>query len=338
MNKMSRRERVIKALEHKNTDIVPYNIELTQQAAQNLKKYTGDPAYLDDKGLHLHPYQYWGWPTENKKGSEIFLDDFGVSWNRSGADKDIGVIDHPIIFEPDIKLFKEPYLSEKRFREEIERHIATAEDKFLVAGIGFSMFERLWSYCGMENALIYMITDPDFVDELLEKICDFNIRVINILNEYPVDGIYFGDDWGQQKGLIMGPELWRRFIRPKIKSMYDAAKRKNKFVMQHSCGDISLILPDLIDVGLDCYQTFQPEIYDVDKIKAEYGSQLSFWGGISTQRLLPFASPDQVRETTRSLMERLSINGGYIAAPAHAIPSDIPAKNILAMLDVFMEQ
>ncbi len=338
MNTISRRERVIQALEHKGTDIVPYHIDLTQQEAQILAEFTGDPDYLHDKGLHLHGFQYWGWPTEMIAGSEIFLDDFGVSWNRSGADKDIGVIDHPIISEPDISLYKEPYLNEKRLREEIERHIATGEDKFLVAGIGFSMFERLWSYCGMENALIYMITDPGFVDELLDRICDFNIRIINILNEYSVDGIYFGDDWGQQKGLIMGPELWRRFIKPRIKRMYDHAKNNNRFVMQHSCGDISLILPDLIDIGLDCYQTFQPEIYDVDKIKAEYGNQLSFWGGISTQRLLPFASPEQVRETTRSLMKRLSVGGGYIAAPTHAIPSDVPAQNIIAMLDVFADQ
>ena len=162
--------------------------------------------------------------------------------------------------------------------------------------------------------------------------------MIDILNEYPLDGIYFGDDWGQQRGLIMGPELWRTFIKPRMAALYQRAKKGGKFILQHSCGDIHEIFLDLIEVGLDCYQTFQPEIYDVEAVKREFGRDLAFWGGISTQQLLPYAMPERVKEETRRMIDVMGKEGGYIVAPTHAVPADVPPENILAMLEVFENQ
>jgi uroporphyrinogen decarboxylase len=117
--------------------------------------------------------------------------------------------------------------------------------------------------------------------------------------------------------------------------MYERVKSRNKVVSQHSCGDINQIFPDLIDIGLDIYQTFQPEIYDFEKVKKEYGGHLTFWGGISTQRLLPFASPDEVRKTVKETIRIMGKDGGYIAAPTHSIPGDVPPENVVAMIEVF---
>ena len=91
-------------------------------------------------------------------------------------------------------------------------------------------------------------------------------------------------------------------------------------------------------MGLDCYQTFQPEIYDIQQVKSTLGQRLSFWGGISTQRLLPFAEPDVVQKETARILNILGKNGGYIAAPTHAVPGDVPPENIMAMLEVFAHQ
>ena len=213
--------------------------------------------------------------------------------------------------------------------------IATKEDKFCFAGIGFSMFERLWSYVGMEDALVYMLTEPEFVDALLDKILEFNLKVIDIFNDYPFDGIYFGDDWGQQKNMIMGAPLWRRFIKPRIKIMYRHAKKNGKFVFQHSCGDIQDIFDDLIEIGLDCYQTVQPEIYDLKEIKRKYGDKLCFWGGISTQKALPNLNESQIKAIIDETVSIMRVGGGYILAPTHAIPQDVPPKNVIAMLKHF---
>ncbi len=95
---------------------------------------------------------------------------------------------------------------------------------------------------------------------------------------------------------------------------------------------------DLIEIGLDCYQTFQPEIYNIEKIKKEFGNDLCFWGGISTQRLLPYETPEVVKSETRRIMEIMSKGWGYIAAHTHAIPLDVPPRNVLAMLEAFKNQ
>jgi len=335
---MNKRDFVIAALSHKDAGKIPYHIDFTMEESEKLNIVSISGDYIKDADVYLHYCQYWGWPTELPEMKEHFLDEFGVTWNRSGKDKDIGVIDKPIISEPDISLWNEPVLDEKRLRSEWENLLETKEDKFTFPGIGFSMFERAWSLCGMEDVFAYMVQEPDFLHELLDRICDYNIKIIKMSMEYPFDGFYFGDDWGQQKGLMMGPVFWRQFIKPRMKRMYLEVKKNNRYIMQHSCGDIEEIFPDLIEIGLDCYQTFQPEIYDIKKVKEKYGDKLTFWGGISTQRLLPYATPDEVYLKTKEIMKIMGKGGGYIAAPTHAIPSDVPTENVDAMLKAFREQ
>lgn len=335
---MTRRERVIAAVNHKNMDFVPYEISFTQQEYDKVVAYLGDPDYINKIGNHISSAYYDGYLTEITKGMEYWKDDFGVVWNRNGADKDIGVIDGFVIKEPDAKSYKFPELNEKRLRRDYETLMNTAGDTFRFGSIGFSMFERAWTLRGMENLLMDMLTEPEFVDELLDAITEYNLRVIDIALEYDIDGFHFGDDWGQQKGLIMGPKHWRRFIKPRMARMYEQVKSKGKIISQHSCGDIHEILTDLIEIGLDIYQTFQPEIYDIRKVKKEFGSQLTFWGGISTQRLLPFAAPDEIKRVTREIIQVMGENGGYIAAPTHAIPGDVPPENVVAMVEVLQNQ
>lgn len=335
---MTRKERVIQTLRHQATDFVPYHCDFTQQAMDKMIEFTGDKDFLDQFGVHLNYIQYWGWPTEKKDQPEHFVDDFGVTWNRSGADKDIGVVDDPLIKDIESDIYVFPTVNEKRLRAEYDDLCENRDDRFTMAGIGFSMFERAWSLCGMENILTSMISSPKETYRLFEQICDYNLKLLDIALEYDIDGVYFGDDWGQQRGLIMGPRYWRSYIKPQIARMYEKVKSAGKFVIQHSCGDCHEIFGDLIEIGLDCYQTFQPEIYDMAAIKKEYGRDLSFWGGISTQRLLPFATPDEVKEVTRKTIDVMSRDGGYIAAPTHAVTFDTPCENILAMIDVFKNQ
>ena len=335
---MKRNERVLAALNHKETDIVPYFVEFTEQERKRVVAYAGDENILDKWGLHLHYTQYWGWPAEIPGNSGHFKDVFGVVWDRSGADKDIGVVRRPVISDLDDFQYTFPSVDEKRLRKEYETLISTKEDKFVMAGIGFLMYERLWSLCGVENALAGMLESPQGVHKLLDMAYEHYEKVVDIALEYEIDGFYFGDDWGQQKGLIMGPKHWRTFIKPQMKKLYEKVKNKGKYVIQHSCGDISEILTDLIEIGCDCYQTVQPEIYNLETLKKEYGMDLSFWGAVSTQQLLANASPDKVKEETARIIGIMGRNGGYIAAPTHAVPPDVPPENIIAMMDVFINQ
>ena len=335
---MDRKMRVTRALRHEATDFVPYSVGFTHQEHERMANHTGDPDFLTKIGSHIAGTQYWGWPTETSPGTERFQDAFGVVWNRSGVDKDIGMIDTFVLPEPDMESYRMPPVDEGRLRAEVEQMLSTAADCFVGAGIGFSVFERAWSLHGMENVLMDMLVEPAFLDELLDAILEHDLKVLDVICAYPLDYIYFGDDWGQQRGTIMGPNNWRRFIKPRMKILYERAKRDGFFVVQHSCGDIHELFPDLIEVGLDCYQTFQPEIYDIEQVKKEYGTDLSFWGGISTQRLLPYATPEEVRRETARIMRIMGKGGGYIAAPTHSVPGDVPPANILAMVEVFQNQ
>jgi uroporphyrinogen decarboxylase len=335
---MTRRERVIAAIKHENTDIIPYDISFTHQEYEKIANYLGDRDFEQKIGNHIDSVYYSGIFIEDSNRPGYFTDDFGVTWNRNGADKDIGVLDSLVLPEPEIGNYKFPEVPEKMLRQQFEAMMNNGRDTFKTAGLGFSMFERAWTLRGMENLLTDMLLEPDFVDDLLDMICDYNLKIIDMGLEYDIDGFHFGDDWGQQSGLIMGPKLWRRFIKPRMARMYEKVKKAGKIVLQHSCGDIHEIFPDLIEIGLNVYQTFQPEIYDIKIIKKCYGKDLTFWGAISTQRLLPFGTPEEIKKETLEIMSILGVDGGYIAAPTHSVPGDVPVENMLMLMDILMNQ
>lgn len=335
---MTRKEIVIQALNHHATPVIPYHMDFTAQALNNLKSYTKDPDIEGKLGTYLNYIQYWGWPTEIAGRPGYFQDEFGVIWNRNGADKDIGVVDNCLIEDLEDYSYEFPICDEARLRAEYEELTSDKDDRFTMAGFGFSMFERSWSLMGMENILCSMITCPAETERLFEKIGNYFLHLVDIALEYDIDGVYFGDDWGQQHGLIMGAEHWRHYIKPQMAKLYKRVKEKGKYVMQHSCGDCHEIFPDLIEIGLDCYQTFQPEVYDIHKMKELYGSKLTFWGGVSTQQCLPYASCEEVKTEAIRIIKALSQNGGLIIAPTHALAFDVPPENILALWDVFRNQ
>ncbi len=326
---MTKRELVLESLNHKRSYKLPYHVGLTKDVENRLIRELGED-FIDKMGNYLF-YMDNGSFTLLENNRE--LDAFGVVWLKDQKG-DFGVVDEYQLQEPSLDNYTFPAPSKDSIHKTCNTIMTKGKDHFRMFSIGFSLFERAWSLRRMENLLMDFILEPAFVEELFEKIVDYNISVMDIAMEYPLDGIYFGDDWGQQKGLIMGPDYWRKYIKPALARMYGHAKKRGLYICQHSCGDISDILPDLIQIGLDIYNTVQPEIYDLKNLKREYGDSLTFFGGISTQTLLPFATPEEVKRETRIIMDILGENGGYIVAPTHAIPDDVSTKNILALLEV----
>ena len=173
--------------------------------------------------------------------------------------------------------------------------------------------------------------------DLLEAIADYNIAQIRQALKYDIDAVYFGDDWGQQRGLQMGPKLWRQFIYPVLKRMYAEVHAAGKFVFIHSCGDVDELFDDLIGIGLNCFNPFQPEVMDVEALIERYRGRLTFHGGLSTQRTLPFGTCEDVRLETQRLL-KMGGQGGYIFAPAHDVEGDVPLENMLAFIDSIQSQ
>ena len=322
-----KRERVINAIAHKETDRPPHNIELTGEELIIVSEFLGikKEDFFDRAGNHIEKCGCNIGGAYIKQG--FYQDEFGVIWDRSGLDKDIGVCDIRIP-EPTLNAYKfpEPNLSE--IGTAISQMMGNGKDTFKMAKIGLAYFERAWSLAGFENLLIHFHLEPVFVCELLEGILDYNLKIIEAAMIHDIDGFYFGDDYGQQNGLIMSPDTWRKFIKPGLAKMFEAVKGRGKVTALHSCGDISAVMGDLIDIGLDIYQTVQPEVYDLKLLKTQFGNDLCFWGGISTQRLLPFAGPDEIKRTVNETINILADGGGYIVSPTHQVPADVPPENI----------
>lgn len=336
---MTNKERVCAALRHQQPDRTPYTIEFTQKAFSALVAHCGSRDFLKQidscsVGLSAAPG-----PKSMELGATVHQDEFGVQWDRS-IDADIGNVCNCLLPDRDLSSLDLPDPSaSSRFAGFPERCTeGRRAGKFVQFCIGFSLFERAWTLRGMENLFIDMIEAPAFVDELLDAICDYNVALVRQAVRFDIDAVYFGDDWGSQLGLLMGRQAWERFLMPRLARQYGAAKEAGKFVTIHSCGKVQEVFPQLIEIGLDCFNPFQPEVMPVDDMKRQYGNRLSFWGGISTQRLLPYGTPDDVRREARRMMAEVGRDGGYILAPAHAIPGDARPENILALIETVNDQ
>ena len=326
---MRKREVVRLVLDGARPPYVPWQIGLTQEARHRLGAHYGELGLeraLDNHFLGLGN----GIGFFEPLGSDRFRDVFGVIWDRS-IDKDIGNVEGCLLAEPTLSGYVWPNPHDARFFADIPDRLARFGDRFRVYQIGFSLYERAWTMRGMVHLMTDFYDHPQFVRQLFDAIADYNVAQVERALEYDIDAIYFGDDWGMQRGLQMGPHIWHEFIYPVLKRMYGSVRDAGKYVMIHSCGDVDELFDDLIEIGLNCFNPFQPEVMDVATLVKQYRGRLAFHGGLSTQRTLPYGTPEDVRAETRALLE-LGRAGGYIFAPAHDVEGDVPLANMLAFI------
>jgi len=327
---MEKREVVKRSLNFQDIPYVPWHFKFTVEAHDKLKEYLNGrdmEEYLQNHLLELGNdigfFEYLG--------NDLYKDVFGVVWDRT-IDKDIGNVTVTVLPEPTLNGYVFPDPLDKRYFEDIPGKLKQYGDRFRLFAIGFSLFERAWTMRGMENLLMDFMINPGFVHELMNAITDYNIAQIEKAFTYDIDGIELGDDWGQQRGLIMGYESWKEFIYPYLRRTYKAIKDREKYVFIHSCGDVDELFDDLADIGVDCFNPFQPEVMDVKALLKQYHKKLSFWGGLSIQKILPFGTVRDVVEESQSLIG-LGRKGGYIFAPSHATEGDAPIDNIVAFIE-----
>lgn len=195
---------------------------------------------------------------------------------------------------------------------------------------------------GTEQIFLDLVESPAIADAIFARIRRFYLAYETRILESArgrIDILCTGDDFGGQNGPLISPELWRRYLGPGFAAYVAVAKDAGVRVMHHTCGAVRPLIPDLLARGLDVLQSLQPEAAGMDpsSLKAQFGRELSFQGGISIQRVLPRGTPAEVREHVRGVFSALAPGGGYLAGTSHNIQADTPLANITALFAAFRD-
>jgi uroporphyrinogen decarboxylase len=208
---------------------------------------------------------------------------------------------------------------------------------FLMASGYFGLYERSYGLLSIPTLFETLVTEPKLAEELLEKITDYKIGVAKNFVKMKLDTGHVSDDLGTQTGLFVPPWVFTDLLLPQYKRLFKVYKDAGWVMSMHSCGCITKFLPELIEAGLDVLEPVQP-CMDLPFIKKEYGKSLTFWGGIDTQRLLPFGSPEDVRREVAETIRLMGKGGGHIIAPSQEVMKDVPLANIVAMLETILAE
>lgn len=347
---MTSKERIHAALSHKQPDRVPSTMQCVDTAWEKLRSYFGvqtneeimelldidtrimdippyigppRPDYVNDRGetVHTHPFGYeyidkwngveYNWHITFKPYNQIkTMDDF-AAFN--------GWVDPDMYDYSAVQEFCDKY-----------------PDKAIRIGWPgpYQVFTLMYD---QEEFYIKMIEDPELIKAMLNRYCDSSLEMYERMFRASgdrIDILRCCDDYGTQRGMLFSPAMWDDFFSENTRRFADLAHRHNCFYMQHSCGAIRSIIPNLIACGVDVIEPLQkvPGL-EVGPLKCDFGDVLAFQGGVDTQGVLPLGTPDEVRAETERIIRALHKEGGYILAPSQDFEGDVPVENILAMYE-----
>ena len=213
---------------------------------------------------------------------------------------------------------------------------ARHSDYVRVVGHFDPIFSRIMDLCGMERGLLLMAARPDLVHAMVAHIADFlaeRYRRMADAGRGHIDFLMFGDDFAGQQGMLISPERWREYFLPVWRRLFAIAHEHGMKAQFHSCGAVRPVLGDLIDAGLDIFEVVQVTAVGMDPaaLKREFGAHLTFYGGMDTQQILPYGTPEDVRREVRRLVDILGRGGRYLLSSMHVLMEDVPVENVLAM-------
>jgi len=212
------------------------------------------------------------------------------------------------------------------------------------AVIGGGIFEQPARTIGMENFLMALVVDPKLADRMMEQITDIYIESCNkYLDEVGkyIQVFTYWDDVNTQDGWMINPNTYRKMIKPKQRRLVEAIKKKTDAkLFFHGCGATFDLIPDLIDLGFDILNPVQVSAHGMDtkRLKLTYGKDITFWGGgVDTQRVLPFGTPEEVVDEVKRRIDDLAPGGGFVFAAVHNIQAKVPPENITALFDTALD-
>jgi uroporphyrinogen decarboxylase len=350
---MTSRERVLTAMRHQRPDRPPFDFSwgFAPAQLQRVQEATGarDPEdhfgadtrmirpsptrlvtdysrYLGElpPGAHVDEWGIGRRPSASPDAAHAHLD--GFIYSLLGASSERDALDYPL---PDLD-------ADYRYRDFAAR-VAGVQARGIaaLAAMECTIFEVAWYMRSMERLLLDFADGSPFAATLLDRITAVREVQARRYAESGADVICMGDDVGTQRGMLMSVRMWRTWLKPRLARVIAAAKsaRPDVLIFYHSDGDVTAIVEDLIEIGVDILNPVQPECMDPVSLRQRFGKRLCLWGTIGTQSTFPFGTPDEVRREVRTRIETVGAGGGLFLAPTHMIEPEVPFENIVAFVD-----
>jgi len=339
---MTGREIIKKRLNHEGTKVTPYTVSFEEELYQRLTEYYKDEDW-EKKRLRQFVCDYLNADTVQMREIDktYAKDAYGALWRM---DRKPWHLEKCPLDEPDFNEYDFP--KESVFVESIlkKKEAAIAaysanNEQYRLINIGWGIFEHAWRIRGFEKALMDMLTDEDFYFELTENLTNNYIAMLKTCQDVPADAFMFGDDWGDQSGIIMGANLWRKFLKPCWARIYDEVHRQGKKAIHHSCGSITDIYDDLTEIGLDCHESVQPESHGMrpEVVREKWGKKICFWGCLGSQGILHSGTPAEIQAEIKRLHLLFREEGGYVLAPAKPLVAEMNIYKAVAVVETLAE-
>jgi uroporphyrinogen decarboxylase len=241
----------------------------------------------------------------------VYVDEWGCKFANM-EDGLMGIVHEPLIRDwSDLESFNTPDAALDIDKDAIDQ-FCRSTDRFVYAGSIVRPLERFQFIRTMEQSMTDVLLEEPELAELLNKIHIHFLKEVEIWSKTRVDAIFLMDDWGTQQGMMLSPEVFRKYFKPMYRDYCEIARRYGKFVFMHSDGNIAEILPELVEVGVNAINS-QLFCMDLDRLSSEVAGRITFWGEIDRQNLLPNGSAMDIRNAIEMVYNKLNRNGGIIA-------------------------
>lgn len=347
---MNKRENLLRALRRDNPEYVPFDMDLCPSQMERLKSRTGTADFKEYydfayRNVELKPTKLHRDFSKYYKGIEGKLEP--LSWNPEwgvmgihGSVAHFQQMLHPMRNFTEIEEIMEypfpDFDADYRWEGVAERNLELIGKGYAtMAFMEMTIFEVAWYLRGMEELMSGFYEDPEFNAALLDKLTDLRVEMARRYAEAHTDVLMLGDDVSTQISMMMSPALWRKELKPRLKRVIDAARavKPDILIFYHGDGNLSAIVEDLIEIGVDVLNPVQPECIDPFEMKRLYGDRLSFWGCVGTQTTMPFGTREEIFEVCKKLIQEVGKGGGFVIAPTHTLEPEVPYENIEAFLD-----
>jgi len=305
---MTSRDRVLTTLRRQEPDRVPHNLRPAPAMVNRLREETGATDFAEHFG---HDVRYVGAAFPADTTAELPVEERQLPQPQADAWQAVAA----------------------QVAELHERGLAVC------GGYACGVFEQAKHWRGEAQTLTDMYENPSLLSRVLDSLTEGKSAIYTGYARAGVDIVWMGDELGTQRSLVMSPQHYRQWYRPRHAEIVRSIRQANPnaFIAFHCCGHVTPLIPDLIDLGIDCLEAVQAEAMDIVELKRRFGRDLSFWGGVGAQSVLARPTPEAVKEGVRWTLEVMSPGGGYVAAPCHTLTEEVPWENVIAFHDAVRE-